>query len=144
MQKERAIRHAPYLFFQQTHRMAGHALLGAGEAQALLGGGFNIDAAYIHAHSPGDVFFHLLNMRPQFRALGNHGHIDIADPVARLPYPLGNDLKQLQAVRPLVLGVRVRKVLANVPQSGGTQQSIGHCVKQHIRIGMAQQTQGAY
>ena len=69
---------------QQAHRVAGHAFAGAGEAQVFFRGGFYIDTACIDAHGSGNVLLHGFNVGTQLGALGDHGHIDIADPVTGL------------------------------------------------------------
>ena len=103
--------------------------------------GLHVHPAHIHIHRRGDVALHLFNIGPQFGSLGNHGHINVTDPVAILRHLLSHDLQQLQGVRALVSGIRIGKMFADVPQSRSTQQRIGNRMEQHIRIGVAQKSQ---
>ena len=70
-------------FFQQTHRVAGHALALTGEAQVLLRGSLYVDPGGVNAQMYGDVFPHPVDIGPQLGSLGDHGHIDVADFIAR-------------------------------------------------------------
>ena len=75
--------------------MAGHAQSLAGEAQLFLRGGLHIHPVRGNAHSTGNVQYHLGNVGGQLGLLGNHGHIDVADPVARIFHLFSHIFQQL-------------------------------------------------
>ena len=107
-------------FFQQAHRMAGHALTFTGKAQILLRGCFYIHPARIHSQGMGNVLLHGADKGTQLGLLGNHGHIDVAHPIARLRNFFSHCLQKLPGVRPLVAHIRIREMQADVPQTRST------------------------
>ena len=121
--------------------MAGHAFPRAGETQLFLGGGLHIHPLRVQTQGGSNVFFHPTDVILQLGLLGNHGHVDVAHPVALLRYLLSHDVQQHQRIRPLILGVGVRKMPADVSQSRRSQQCVGYRVEQHICVAVTVQTQ---
>ena len=77
--------------FQEADGVAGHAAAIAGEAQVLFGGGFHIHLPDLHIQHPCDIFPHGGDMGGKLRALGDHGHIDIANFEAGFFYLFSHD-----------------------------------------------------
>ena len=73
--------------------MAGHAVLVSGEAQPFFCGGFHVDPAGVNVQSTSDVALHGFDIRPQLRALSDHSHIDITDPITLFRNLFANGLK---------------------------------------------------
>ncbi|MNT08253.1 hypothetical protein D3C72_1429890 [compost metagenome] len=71
--------------------------------------------------------------------LGDDGHIQVADGVARLLYP-GKDVPQQDAaVDPLELGGGIGEVTADVTGAYGPQQGIAHRMQHDVAVGVGQQ-----
>ena len=121
--------------------MTGHALPGAGEAQALFRGGLHIDLLRVQSQSVSNVFLHLGDVAPQLRPLGDHGHIHVAHLVSRPVQLLPHKGQELPGRNSLVPGVRIGKMLADVPQTGGPPEGVHHRMQQDVCIGMALQAQ---
>ena len=120
--------------------MASHALLISGKAKAFFRCCLDIDPADIYVQRTCDILLHSFNIGSQLRSLGDHGHIDIADPITGFPYPLSHNPQQHQRIRSLIGGIRIREVFSDISQSCSAQQRIGNRVKQHIRIAVTKQS----
>ena len=114
--------------------MGGDALLGAGEAQLLLGGGFHVHLVRLHLHPGGQVVPHFFDIGGQLGLLGQNGGVHVAHLVPLLLQQLHHMVQQLQAVRPRVGRVGVREVPSDVPQSRRSQQGVHHRVGEHVRV----------
>ena len=72
--------------------MAGKALFPAGETQFFFRCCLDIHSGFIQIQNFCDIGPHLGDVGLQLRALGNHGHIDVTDAIARSGNLLTNNL----------------------------------------------------
>ena len=75
----------------------------------------------------------------QLRRLGNQGDVQISQTVARPAELFRHCPEKHPGVNPLILGIRVREVPADVPQGRRPQKGVHHRVKQNVRVGVAVQ-----
>ena len=105
--------------FNQGHGVGGHAGAVAGEAQVLLGGGLDVDAAGADVQGGGHVFLHLPAVGADLRGLGDEGGVDIHHPVSGAGQGIADPGQQHQAGDVQKGVVAVRKQAADVSQGGG-------------------------
>lgn len=119
--------------------MGGHAGAVAGEAQVLLGGGLDVDAAGADVQGGGQVLLHLPAVGADFRGLGDEGGVDIHHLVSGAGQGITDPGQQGQTGDIQESIVAVRKQLPDVSQGGGTQQGVHDGVGQHVGVGVAVQ-----
>jgi hypothetical protein len=84
----------------------------------------------------GEVIAHRIDIRCQFRRLGNDGAIKVANHELALCELFDHVTQQYPAVDILKLRIIIREVSADIAECGGTKQGVTDCVEQHIGIGM--------
>ena len=104
----------------------------------LLRGSLYIYPVHIHMQHPGNIFPHHRNMGCHLRLLSHNSGIHIADRITFFCQQPAHFLQKLQAVRPLISLISIRKMLADIPQGSCSQQGIRNRMQQHIRIRMSQ------
>src|SRR5579872_6473242 len=75
----------------------------------------------------------------KFRLLGRDRAVDVDDFPFQTRNLLDHRLEQLGRIRAGPLGIGVRIPLADIAESGRTQQSVGDRVQQHVRVAVADQ-----
>ena len=82
-------------------------------------------------------------MRRQLRCLSRNDAVDIDDLESPLRAPCAATARQqLHGIGALAFGIGVGKELADVAAADGAEQRIGHGMRQHIGVGVAEQPQG--
>src|SRR5580704_10748301 len=85
-------------------------------------------------------FAHLRKVRAEFRLFGNDHGIDVLNDQLLLVVELADMLEEDQAVGTLPLGIGVRKMCADVAETGRAEQGIAKSVGQHVSIGVTDRT----
>lgn len=116
--------------------MRGDTLATTTETQALGGGGLDVDLSAGHAEIGGKVCAHGINMRSQFRRLGNDSEIDVADDVTLFQQLRNHPAQQDTTVDILEFGAGIGKMAADITPPGRAQQGIAQGVNGHITIRM--------
>jgi hypothetical protein len=75
----------------------------------------------------------------KLRLLGMDDDIAIDGPPSSLVDPVDDCREQSRAVQAAPLGIGIREELANVTQTGRSQESVGHSVANDVRIGVSQE-----
>ena len=106
-----------HLLLQQAYCMTSQSFHGTGKAQLFLRGSLDIDSVFRNLQISSNVFHHLRNVILQLWFLCDHGYIHIGDPVAVFLYQLHHMAQQHSGIRSFVLGIGIREMLADIPQS---------------------------
>ena len=85
-----------------------------------------------------------LPVRTNRRCLGKNDGVHVDDPIACLLYLLIGQLQHLPGVTVTVDFIRIGKQLANISQSGCSQQGICHGVQQDVSIAVPVGTMGMF
>jgi len=102
--------------------------------------GLDADLIDRDAERAGDALAHRRDVRRELGGLGDHGRVDVADVPAGDLDPSCRLRQQGQRVGTPVLGVGVRKVMADVAERGGPEQGVGDRMAERIGVGVAGQT----
>jgi len=124
---------------QQRHGPGFDALALPHRTQFFGGLGLHVDLTCRHPQGPGHARVDGQHVRGQLGRLRHDGAVDVDQFPALGAHPAHRLGQQYRRIRPLELRIGVRKVPTDVSQPCGAQHRVGDGVKQHIRIGMAQQ-----
>ena len=119
--------------------MYGDSFFASRETEVFRGGGFYRHAIKCNPESMGKLRPHLWDMRGESGALRDHDAVEVAADIAVLPDERFHLAEQREAVRTLVTGVGVWKMLAEVAERKGTEQGIHHGMAEDIGVGVALQ-----
>jgi len=92
-----------------------------------------------HLAALGQIGDHLANMGGQPGPLGDDGGVEIADPEAARLRQADHMFKQQHAVDPLVGGVGVGEIAADVAEAESAENRITNRMQQNIRVRMTEQ-----
>jgi hypothetical protein len=93
-----------------------------------------------NAHRPRKVCAHRLDVRQEFRTLGDDDDVDIADVEPCTGDDPGGLGEERQTIGVLPCGIRVGKMPADVAGRGGAKNGVGDRMAHRVRIGMAVQS----
>ncbi len=127
---------------QQYDAVCRNALLTSCKAKAFLGGCLDADGGYGNTADSGNILTHLVDVGRKLRLLCKDYSVEISHGIAVFVNELHHMPQKLQTVRPLVTGIGVGEMLADVAQCKRTKQGIGNRMQQDIRIGMSQKSEG--
>ena len=119
--------------------MGGNALATTGIAQFLGRGGLDGHLSGFTVHARSQFALHGGNVRIEFRLLGTNGDIAVAQAVAVFIKQVHHMPQQQTAVDALVLRIRIREMVTDVAQGGGTQQGVAQGMDGHVGIAVSQQ-----
>ena len=81
-------------------------------------------------------------MRRHLRRLSCDDAIDVDDLVALFAHLVRYSRQQLHGIGPLPFGIGVGEELADIATADGSEQRIGHGMREHIGVGVTEQAQG--
>src|SRR5262245_22695261 len=119
---------------QQRDGMDGHALSPTDLAHSLVGLAFDAHRIRRHLQRAGQRRADAMDMRREFRPLGNDYRVNALDDEARVANEGKGATEQLEAVRVTILWVGIWKMLSDVALPGGTEDRIGDGMTQRIAI----------
>ena len=127
---------------QEDYSVGTDAFLSAFEAEMFCCGGLDGHTGDVCAEDVGNGLAHLGDIGANLWLLGHDDAVDIADTIAFLLEEVVAVAQQQFAVDVFVSGVCVGEVFAYVAKGGGTEHGITDGMKQHVGVGMSQQTFG--
>ena len=88
-------------------------------------------------HNFGNARAHGVAMRPNLGSFADDGTVDMVDHPTAIPDQTGRVGKEAVGAGALPLRVARREMLADVALAGGTEQRVGDCVEDDVRVAMA-------
>ena len=78
-------------------------------------------------------------MGSELRALRDDRAVHVADAPSVFPEQRADTAQQQHAVRALIGGVFIRKMLPDVPERGGAEQGVHQRMREHVGVGVPEQ-----
>ena len=119
---------------QQAGRLRRNSLSSPGKAKAFLCRRLDRYTVNPDPERICHILPHLRKMRHHLRSLGDDDRIDISDLIIVLFQQLPNLLKESNTGYSLISRIRIRKMLADIPERSRSEQRIHDRVNNHIRI----------
>ena len=126
----------------ERHGVGGDAFAAPDEAHALGGGGFDGDVGRGDAHDVGHRALHVGDVGVELGLFGHDGGVDVAQFVARIAEETHGAGEEDLAVDAGILAGGVGEVIADVAQSGGTEQGVADGVDEYVGVAMAEESEG--
>src|ERR1700685_2744435 len=126
------------LILECDYRMGRDGFTAPDGVHSLVRFGFQVDLLRGDGKRTRQRFPDFRKMWPQLRLLGYHYGVDMRNAQPGSVQQCSGMREEDQAGRALPLRIGVRKMLADIAESGRAQDCVAHRVAQHVTLGMAQ------
>ena len=125
----------------EGYGVGGDAFFAACEAEALGGGGFDVDGCWRDVHEWGERLLDMVDVWAYLGALGADGGVDVGDGVAVVGEEADDVAEEELAVDAGIGGVGVGEVAADVAEGCCSEEGVADGVDEDVGVAMSEEAE---